>query len=198
MVDQRQDLGQFQRMRLVSRHYRDPLSQVWLGAAATMGVKVTRSSEVFAAWDGQGGLVLGADETLDADDCLGQMIFHELCHSLVQGPANLSQPDWGLDNIGDGDLLREHACLRTQCALLIPLKLRAAFAPTTEHRVFYDSLGEDPLEGSGEDALLARNAIERTRDAPWHPHLSVALEATRSIIAAASLFASEEDLLKLD
>lgn len=185
-------------MRLVSRHYRDPLDQVWLGAAAAMGVKVTRSSQVFAAWDGQGGLVLGAEETLDADDCLGQMIFHELCHSLVQGPANLSRPDWGLDNIGDGDLHREHACLRTQCALLTPLGLRTAFAPTTEHRVFYDSLSEDSLLGDGEVVLLARAAIERAGDAPWNPHLSAALKATRTIIGAASTFATDADLLQLD
>ncbi|MFK8004035.1 MAG: hypothetical protein AB8H86_31005 [Polyangiales bacterium] len=185
-------------MRLVSRQYRDPLDQVWLGAAAAMGVKVSRSSEVFAAWDGAGGLVLGAPDTLDADDCLGQMIFHELCHSLVQGPANLSKPDWGLDNIGDGDLPRERACLRTQCALLTPLGLRRAFAPTTEHRAFYDSLPADALHGEGDVVLLARAAVDRTSDAPWNPHLHAALKATRAIIGAASDFASETDLLKLD
>jgi hypothetical protein len=185
-------------MRLVSRQYRDPLDQVWLGAAAAMGVTVSRSEDVFAAWDGQGSLVLGTDETLDADDCLGQMIFHELCHSLVQGPGNLSRPDWGLDNIGDGDLHREHACLRTQCALLMPLGLRAAFAPTTEHRVFYDSLSEDALRGDGEDVALARRALERASDTPWHPHLGAALAATRTIIGAASSFATDADLLQLD
>ena len=185
-------------MRLVSRQYRDPLTQVWLGAAARIGVHVTRSSDVFAAWDGRGVLVLGADDTLDADDCLGQMIFHELCHSLVQGPENLSKPDWGLDNVGDGDLLREYACLRTQCALLSPLGLRAAFAPTTEHRVFYDALPEDPLVGEGEDVEAARRAMERVGDAPWDPHLSAALEATRVIIGAASGFAEDRDLLRLD
>ena len=185
-------------MRLVSRQYRDPLDQVWLGAAASMGVVVSRSSDVFAAWDGQGGLVLGSNETLDADDCLGQMIFHELCHSLVQGPENLTRADWGLDNVGNGDLHREHACLRTQCALLTPLGLRTAFAPTTEHRAFYDSLPRDPLKGKGEDIALARCAIERADDEPWHPHLSAALEATRAIIEAASRFAGSDDLLRLD
>lgn len=185
-------------MRLVSRQYRDPLDQVWLGAAAAMGVKVSRSSEVFAAWDGQGGLILGADETLDADDCLGQMIFHELCHSLVQGPANLSKPDWGLDNVGDGDLPREYACLRTQCTLLTPLGLRTAFAPTTDHRDFYDSLPGDALMGGGEDVLLARDALARVGDAPWDPHLSAALKATKTIIGAASSFAAPDDLLRLE
>lgn len=185
-------------MRLVSRKYRDPLDQVWLGAAAAMGVTVSRSSEVFAAWDGHGGLTLGADETLDADDCLGQMIFHELCHSLVQGPTNLTKPDWGLDNVGDGDLPREYACLRTQCALLTPLGLRRAFAPTTEHRVFYDSLPDDALGGEGADVFLARDALGRVGDAPWDPHLRAALKATQAIIGAASNFAAPDDLLQVE
>ena len=190
-------MGQFRRMRLVSRQYRDPLDQVWLGAAAQIGIRVARSTEVFAAWDGEGQLILGADETLDADDCLGQMIFHELCHSLVQGRENLTRPDWGLDNTSTGDLKREHACLRTQCSLLSPLGLRSAFAPTTEHRSFYDTLPPNALDGRGEDVELARAALERSNDPPWGPHLFRALHATQTIITAASEFATKDDLLRI-
>ena len=37
---------------------------------------------------------------LDADDSLAQLVLHEICHLLVQGPAHRDQNDWGLDNTG--------------------------------------------------------------------------------------------------
>ena len=65
--------------------YIDPLTQVWLGAARRIGLRVVRTPDAYAATDGRGTLAIGDDATLDADDSLAQMIFHELCHSLVEG-----------------------------------------------------------------------------------------------------------------
>ncbi len=174
-------------MRVVCRRYVDPLDAIWLRAAAEVGLRVVRAPDAFASTDGAGTLVLGTPETLDADDCLAQMIFHELCHALVQGPASFSVPDWGLDNETERDVAREHACLRAQAALLSPLGLRVALAPTTDFRAFYDALGEDPLApvDLGDCSVeLARQALARVDTPPWAPHLRRALDATAKVVAA--------------
>jgi hypothetical protein len=180
--------------RVVSRVYRDPLEVVWLEAARRIGLVVERSPHAFASTDGKGTLTIGTAETLDADDSLAQMILHELCHALVQGPGAFERTDWGLDNETDRDLTREHACLRLQADLLAPHGLARVLAPTTEHRAFYDALGPDPLAGSGESATLARKARSRVDRPPFAPHLTSALEATRAIFASARAFAVEGDL----
>lgn len=173
-------------MRTVRRRYVDPLDAVWLRAATDVGLHVVRAPDAFASTDGQGQLLLGTPETLDADDCLAQMIFHELCHALVQGPASFAEVDWGLDNETERDVVREHACLRVQAALLAPLDLRVAFAPTTDFRVWYDALPDDPLEGPPDDASipLAKEALARVDTPPWAPHLRRALDASARIVAA--------------
>src|SRR5690606_22717231 len=132
-------------VRRVTHRYLDPLDQIWLEAAARIGLAVERSDEVYAATDGQRTLHIGAPPTLDPDDCLAQMIFHELCHSLIEGPDAFARPDWGLDNTGDRDVPREHACLRLQAHLAGRVGLRRFFAPTTDFRAFYDRLPADPL-----------------------------------------------------
>lgn len=178
--------------RRVTHRYEDPLDRIWLRALARMGVSVRRSDEAYASTDGRGGLVLGTAETLDPDDCLAQMIFHELCHSLVQGAESFERVDWGLDNEGERDLDREHACLRVQATLARRHGLGRVLAPTTDHRAFYDGLGPDALE-EGFDSLeedgdgsvrMARRALTRTSRAPWAPHLDEALEATAVIARA--------------
>lgn len=173
-------------MRTVRRRYVDPLDAVWFRAATDVGLHVVRAPDAFASTDGQGQLLLGTPETLDADDCLAQMIFHELCHALVQGPASFAEVDWGLDNETERDVVREHACLRVQAALLAPLDLRVAFAPTTDFRVWYDALPDDPLEGPPDDASipLAKEALARVDTPPWAPHLRRALDASARIVAA--------------
>jgi hypothetical protein len=133
--------------REVIRAYVDPLDAVWLAVARGVGLRISRSSEVYASTDGAGSLVLGTRETLDADDCLAQMIFHELCHAIVQGHENLTSPDWGLDNESDRDFVREHACLRLQATLAAPYGLRTFFAPTTDFRAYFDALPDDALSG---------------------------------------------------
>ena len=71
--------------------YRDPLDAIWTSALRRIGFGLRRSAEVFASVQ-DGVLLLGVPKTLDADDCLAQMILHELCHSLVQGPRELGKP----------------------------------------------------------------------------------------------------------
>lgn len=177
------------RERPVTHRYVDPLDQIWLEAARGVGLRVERNRDVFAATDGKGTLWLAPPEALDADDCLAQMIFHELCHSLVMGAKSFERPDWGLDNETDQHRSLEHACLRVQAALLEPLGLRRVFAPTTEYRAFYDSLGTDPLApvaGTEDDEspIRARVALQRSERAPWAPHLQRALEASARVIHA--------------
>ncbi|MCC6875809.1 MAG: YkgJ family cysteine cluster protein [Sandaracinaceae bacterium] len=170
--------------REVRSFYEDPLDRVWLTAAERMGLSIARSSEVFASTDGRGRLTLGDPSTLDADDCLAQMIFHELCHSLVQGPESFEQIDWGLDNESDRDLSREHGCLRAQAFLLSWYGLERVLAPTTDHRAFYDAIVEHPLEASERSVELARIAAGRSERFPWAPHLHDALRATSAIVHA--------------
>jgi hypothetical protein len=167
--------------RRPTHRYLDPLDAVWLVAAERIGLIIDRSGDVYAATDGRGRLTLGARETLDADDCVAQMVFHELCHSLVEGPAAFARPDWGLDNVSSRDLVREHACLRTQAALAGAHGLRGILAPTTDHRAFYDALPADPLTGDDGAAALARDAVARSASPPWAPHLDRALRATATI-----------------
>jgi hypothetical protein len=170
--------------RPILHRYEDPLDRVWRAAASGVGLKIERSAECYAATDGRGTLIIGTGETLDPDDCLAQMIFHELCHSLVQGPESFEVPDWGLCNESDRDLPREHACLRVQAFLAGRHGLREVLAPTTDHRAFYDALGADPLEGDDPSVPLARRAAVRARRAPWAPHLERALAATAAIARA--------------
>ncbi len=175
--------------RTVTHRYQDPLDAVWLAAASAVGLRVERGADVYASTDGKGTLHIGADDALDADDCLAQMILHELCHWLVMGQDSFHEPDWGLCNETDRDVVLEHACLRAQAALLDPYGLRQVFAPTTDYRAFYDSLGADPFalpEGVFDDGSVVRGRVawSRSRQAPWAPHLAEALSATADIVHA--------------
>lgn len=180
--------------RRVTREYRDPLELIWVRTLESIGFALERSSEVFAATDGQ-TLTLGAAETLDADDCVAQMAFHELCHSLVAGEAKLHSPDWGMSNTDARDEVQERACLRVQATLADEFGLQEVLAPTTDFREFYDGLGVDPLEGAKADEVaLVQAALARVERAPWGPHVRAALNATQLIVEVASRFADEASL----
>lgn len=171
--------------REVRHRYDDPLDAVWIAMARGFGLRIVRSPDVYASTDGQGALVLGTHETLDEDDCLAQMIFHEMVHSLVQGRANLTVPDWGLDNETDRDFVREHGCLRVQATLAGEYGLRSVLAPTTDFRTYYDALPSDPLADDGDPAVgIAREAYARVDEAPWGPWIRRGLEATEAVVAA--------------
>ncbi|HMV70142.1 MAG TPA: hypothetical protein PKA64_25095, partial [Myxococcota bacterium] len=121
--------------------YGDPLDVVWLGAAAALGMRVERSDACYASWDGQRTLTLCTPASFDADDSVAQLVLHELCHALVQGPSGRRRVDWGLDNTDDdAAAVEEHACHRLQAALLDRYGLRRVLAVTTSWRPYWDAL----------------------------------------------------------
>lgn len=171
--------------RKVDHIYLDPLDAIWLTVAERVGFRVERSSEVYASTDGRGMMVIGAPDTLDSDDCLAQMILHELCHSLTEGAESLGVPDFGLDNETTADAVREHACLRLQAWLTGKYGLRRVLAPTTDFRSDYDELPENPLEGDDPSATAAQQAADRAGQPPWAPHIEDGLRATAKVVEAA-------------
>ena len=122
------------------------LDDAWLALLGDVGGQLARSPDCFVAWLGDSRTLLVADEPdLDDDDTLAQIILHELCHHLVEGPESVDLDDWGLNNMTDDDLANEHAALRLQAAILHRPVLRRYLQPTTNHRWFYEGLGSDPL-----------------------------------------------------
>lgn len=176
------------------RHvYLDPLDAIWLTAASRIGFRVERSREVYASTDGKGLMLIGHPSTLDPDDCLAQMILHELCHSLVEGRQSLHVVDFGLDNLSERDVEREHACLRLQAWLTGQYGLRGVLAPTTDFRGFYEQLPAEPLAGQNDPATkMARLGADRSVQPPWAPHLRAGLEATATIIETAFELGAED------
>ncbi len=170
--------------------YIDPLAQVWLGAARRLGLEVARSADTYASTDGRGRLTIAIDGDLDADDSLAQMIFHEICHSLVEGEDSFQAPDWGMDNTAPDHDWREHACLRVQWVLTGRHGLRGLFAPTTEFRAFWNTLSGDVLADRTDPSVQrAITALRRSDKLPWAPALEEALAATARIATAAHAFA---------
>ena len=174
--------------RAVHARYLDPLDHIWLATAARLGLRVQRREWAYASTDGRGTLTIAPESALDEDDCLAQIIFHEICHYLVQGEGSFHQPDWGLVNDEreasyPGGTAREEACLRVQAALARKYGLRGLLAPTTDFRAFYDALPPDPLEASaGDPALpLARAALGRAARSPLCGALHDALGRTALI-----------------
>lgn len=191
-------------MRTIDARYEDPLDRIWITCAERTGLEVRRVPGAYAHSDGRGHLHIATDEELDPDDSLAQMIFHELCHSLVEGPESFREVDWGLDNETDRDVLREHGCIRLQASLVRPRGLAQFFAPTTDFRLFYDALGPDPFvrseaeapysdaAGSERSIRLARRALARVDHDPWGPHLLEALDATAAIVQLLAPFAGSK------
>ena len=172
-------------MRDVKYKYNDPLDQLWKHTAENIGFKIERTKDAFATYDGENTLYLSITEDLDADDSLAQMILHEICHSLIEGAASFRMRDWGLENESYKDVEREHACLRLQAFLLQRHGLRDVFAPTTEHRSFYDALEENPLKNINlKSVRLAKLGVQSSEKKPWNPHLQQALLSTEHIVRA--------------
>ena len=196
--------------REILLRYDDPLDLVWLHCAERLGMTVVRSREVFAAWDGKGTLTIADERDFDVDDCLAQLIFHEMCHALVAGPEAWTQVDWGLYNRDDRDRDAEFATHRLQAALADRHGLRRFMGPTTEHRSYYDDLPDDPLgpgdpdgpkgmtgQAKGADEAIraaARAGWALAKCAPWSEPLEDALAATAALARALSSAAPEGSL----
>ena len=184
--------------RSIKHTYHDPVDLIWLRAAADLGLTVQRSTDAYAAYDGQGTLTISVADEFDPDDCLAQMIFHELCHWLVSGAGARDLPDWGLSNTSRRDLVYEYACHRLQAALAAPYGLRDFMAVTTMWRPYWDALPEDPLQDGEDPAIaIARSGFRLSQTAPFHDVLSRSLAATaavadavRSAVPASSLWST--------
>jgi hypothetical protein len=158
------------------------IERIWIDAAARVGFTVQRTQDAYATTDGSGIIAIGADETLDHDDSVAQLVFHELCHALVQGPESLRAPDWGLDNTSERDLVCEHACLRLQAHLADAQALRALMTPTTISREYYTALPALPLEGGDEACQRAASGARWAATEPWRAALDEALAATAALV----------------
>jgi len=181
--------------RPILADYQDPADLIWLQAAAALGIAVRRSTDAYASWDGRGTLTLATAEHFDPDDCLAQMIFHELCHLLVSGEQARLRVDWGLDNTSPKDLVYEYATNRLQAALAQAYGLRRFMAVTTVWRDYYDALPHDPL-APGEDAAieLARAGLKRARRSPYRETLHAALSATAALADTLRPFVPDHSL----
>ena len=174
--------------RPVTARYMDPLDLVWLATAKRLGLTVRRDPDVFAATDGQGLLRLSTREHLDPDDCVAQMVFHEICHWIEAGAEAVKQQDWGfaLDWEEDG---REYATQRVQAALADRHGLRSFFSSTGSYRGYFDRLGPDPLaplddsEDEARVCRMAREALARADQEPWRDALHAALTSTAAFHA---------------
>jgi len=184
--------------RSVTDRYEDPVDLIWIRAANDLGLTIQRSADAFAAYDGKGTLTIAEASHFDADDCLAQMIFHEICHWLVAGKRGNLLEDWGLSNIDDRDLVYEYAAHRVQAALAHPFGLRHFMAVTTDWRPYWDALPDNPLLGDDDPATpIAREAFYLARSEPFHPVLNRSLAATAAIADAVRGVASEGSLWKL-
>ncbi len=157
---------------------RENIDALWMHAAGQLGFVVTRTDAAYATFNGETVIAIGVPNTLDHDDCVAQLVLHELCHALVEGPTALTQIDWGLDNTSDVQASREYAALRLQAHLADAHGLRDVMAPTTQWRPYYETLPTSALQGVDEAAALARQTIKSPLFARWFPVLDATVNAT--------------------
>jgi Fe-S-cluster containining protein len=162
------------------------IDRVWIDAAARCGFRVERGEAAYATTDGRRVILIGTRALLDDDDCLAQLVLHELCHALVQGEASWSQPDWGLDNTSNRDDDAEAACLRLQAHWADRRGLRQLMAPTTPWKTYYAALPVDPLfpAGSVDEApcALAAAAVGLAARMGMDAAIDEALAATAALV----------------
>jgi len=183
--------------RVIKHRYTDPLDLIWLKAAHDIGWQVLRDSSTYASFDGKDTLTIATPEDFDADDCLAQMILHEICHALIAGPDSAMVPDYGLENADDRDLIQEHATHRLQAHLAQRWGLRELFAVTTDWRPHWDRLPLHPLAAPNEPAaMMARAALARAKAAPFEAALRRAFAATRLIVSATLAAAPSDSLFQ--
>ena len=179
--------------RPIESRYIDPCELIWLATAQRLGLHIRRSPLVFSATDGTGRLQLSTRDDLDEDDCLAQMLLHEICHWCTNGEDTHKDRDWGFALDGPTDY-REHSALRLQAWIADQEGLRAMFGPTGVYRQYYDRIPADPFEpiddSEWEKAVvgLAKEAIERIQSKPWQPHVLQAMKATAQLRAVINPF----------
>ena len=184
--------------RRIVHEYEDPVDLIWIRAALDLGLCIERTPDAFASYDGKGTLTIAVAAYLDADDCLAQMIFHELCHWLVAGRRGFHEADWGLTNIDDSDLVQEYATHRLQAALSTPYGLREFMAVTTDWRPYWDKLPVDPLKDGDDPAIaIAQEAAHLARLSPFESVLQRSLSATAVIADAVRCVAQPSSLWSL-
>lgn len=182
-------------VRKIQKRYDDPVNLIWRHAARQMGMQIERSSEVNASWNGEGVLTIGTPDSLDADDCLAQMILHEACHALCEGPESLRLPDWGLESFDPSKKVHEHACLRLQAAFADRYGMRTFFAATTIFRKYYNQLPADPLAAGDDPAIdMARKAWNQATVGPWAQPIYDALRRTAIVLNALNGITDEYSL----
>jgi len=155
----------------------------WLAVASAAGFAVTRGDLGWVWYDGAGTIGVTPDDGFDPDDWLGQIVLHELCHHLVEGPDSRDAADWGLDNMSPRHEAHEHAALRLQAAICdrVDPIARRLFVATTDFRPFFEALPDDPLDAHGVDdprsVDLARAGLDRFDAAPWAADVVAAMRA---------------------
>lgn len=172
--------------RPILARYLDPSELIWLATCRRLGLTVRRDPAIFSRTDGRGMLWLGPRHDLDPDDSVQQMVFHELCHWITNGVDSGREEDWGFP-LSDADDPREFACLRLQAWLADQYGLRTIFGPTGQYRAYYDRIPVDPLQPLDDRAAeahivaIAAEAIARSQQPPFQPHLGAALAATAAL-----------------
>ena len=163
------------------------IDRVWIDAAGRCGFRVERGDAAYATTGGDLVISIGVRAVLDDDDCLAQLVLHELCHALVQGEPRWRTPDWGLDNTSDRDDVAEAACLRLQAQLSDRHGLRELMAPTTPWKSYYRALPADPLRpAAAADApacRLAEAALALAAEKGMDAAIDRALGATAALLA---------------
>lgn len=177
--------------RSISRRYVDPLTLVWERLLQELGMSLTRTADAYATYDGQGHLALAIDAHLDADDCVAQMVLHELCHALVQGRRALTTLDWNLPCGENEGLSAEFAAQRLQAYFADGVGMREFFAVTTQWRPYWDAMGKPlPASSNAESTettahvALARTGLENAKAWGWEGPLLRALDSTAAIAEA--------------
>jgi hypothetical protein len=179
--------------RPIESRYVDPIDLIWLSTAKELGLTIRRNSEVFGMTEGDGLVHLGDRSTLDPDDCLLQMIFHEICHWITNGVDSAQQRDWGFQLDGPLDP-REHACQRLQAHLAGEYGLRDMMGATGDFRQYWDQIPQDPTEPLDQTAWenevhsFTVAAIKRAQAPPFSAPLNRALQATATIRATTKPF----------
>lgn len=182
--------------RPIRRRYVDPIEVIWLATATRLDHHVRRDPGIFSSTDGSGLIAFSTRPELDEDDCLAQMLFHELCHWVTNGHDSRFHRDWGFPLCDEVDI-NEHACIRLQAWWAGGSGLRDFFGPTSTFRQYYEMVPEDPLEPLDDSpweravVALAAEAIERAQGEPWAGPMGAALEATRQARALLEPFVED-------